>query len=144
MDLLWCSAISLIQEYFTDSPLPILAEFRGPGVHHNYDDSDMDADLDSGNQGQTFGAGGYRGRAILLGDGTQVLTTEESGEEWDNADEENDIKNQVPRSSASTDSKDEASKTTTNPSESSNPTAASDAKPAGDAEIKTEGESKKD
>lgn len=102
----------------------------------------MDADLDSGNQGQTFGAGGYRGRAILLGDGTQVLTTEESGEEWDNADEENDIKNQVPRSSASTDSKDEASKPTTNPS--SEPSTSADAKPAGDAEIKTEGESKKD
>ena len=47
-----------------------LAEFRGPGVRHQFDqDSPDDYDLDVPRY-----RGGKNGRIILLGDGTEVLT----------------------------------------------------------------------
>lgn len=63
-------------------PLTFLpAEFRGPGVHHSFDDSDSGYDVDmdgtsgkGANNSKSFGMGGYRGRIIFLGDGTEVLT----------------------------------------------------------------------
>lgn len=42
------------------------AEFRGPGVKHQFEDSGDDYDMDLHNNG--------RGRIIFLGDGTEVLT----------------------------------------------------------------------
>lgn len=49
-----------------------VAEFRGPGVRHRYDDSgdDFDIDMDS----RRSGKGDRSGRIILLGDGTEMLT----------------------------------------------------------------------
>ena len=54
------------------------AEFRGPGVKHQFEDSGDDYDMDLQNNG--------RGRIIFLGDGTEVLT--EGDEEEDDKDVE--------------------------------------------------------
>lgn len=81
------------------------AEFRGPGVHHNYEDSDSGYELDTENKGKSFGVGGYRGRIIFLGDGTEVLTDSDDTEMFDNADEDKDLESQVSKTSTTTDSK---------------------------------------
>lgn len=74
----------------------ILAEFRGPGVHHNFDDSDSGYDLEEQQkQGKSFGLGGYRGRVIFLGDGTEVMTDSDDTEMFDNAEEDKDLVSQV-------------------------------------------------
>lgn len=85
------------------------AEFRGPGVHHNYEDSDSGQELDSDNKGKRFGAGGYRGRIIFLGDGTEVLTDSDDAEMFDNADEDKDLESQVSKTSPPTQDDQEAS-----------------------------------
>lgn len=46
-------------------------------------------------QDRSFGVGGYRGRIIFLGDGTEVLTDSEDTEMFDVADEDNDLESQV-------------------------------------------------
>ncbi|KAK3941246.1 phosphatase 2C-domain-containing protein [Diplogelasinospora grovesii] len=75
---------------------PEYAEFRGPGVHHNFDDSDSGYDVDSDSRhGKGFGLGGYRGRIIFLGDGTEVLTDSDDTEMFDNSEEDNDLVSQV-------------------------------------------------
>ncbi|KAG8528048.1 Protein phosphatase type 2C 3 [Bacidia gigantensis] len=52
------------------------AEFRGPGVRHQFEDSGDDYDMDLNNTG--------RGRIIFLGDGTEVLTDgDDAGEDKD-------------------------------------------------------------
>lgn len=82
---------------------PEYAEFRGPGVHHNFDDSDSGYDVDSDNKsrgGQSFGIGGYKGRIIFLGDGTEVLTDSDDTEMFDNAEEDKDLASQVSRDSS--------------------------------------------
>ncbi|EQL01172.1 Protein phosphatase 2C [Ophiocordyceps sinensis CO18] len=79
---------------------PEYAEFRGPGVHHNYEDSDSGFEMDAEKQGKSFGVGGYRGRIIFLGDGTEVLTDSDDTEMFDNADEDNDLESQVSKSSS--------------------------------------------
>ncbi|KAL2264882.1 hypothetical protein VTJ83DRAFT_7392 [Remersonia thermophila] len=81
---------------------PEYAEFRGPGVHHNFDDSDSGYDLDDQKNVKTFGIGGYRGRIIFLGDGTEVLTDSDDTEMFDNSEEDNDLARQVSRASSST------------------------------------------
>ena len=86
------------------------AEFRGPGVHHNYEDSDSGYEMDAENKGKGFGVGGYRGRIIFLGDGTEVLTDSDDTEMFDNADEDKDLESQVSQHSPSTE-KDDASST---------------------------------
>lgn len=91
--------------------------------------------MDSENKSKSFGVGGYRGRIIFLGDGTEVLTDSDDTEMFDNADEDKDLESQVSKSSSSTEpSKIEASAPATNPSDSSKP---SDVKPSEDAEKKT-------
>lgn len=87
-----------------------IAEFRGPGVHHNFDDNDSgnDYDNDSSNKGKSFGVGGYRGRIIFLGDGTEVLTDSDDTEMFDNTEEDKDVANQVSKGSLSGSSKDES------------------------------------
>jgi protein phosphatase 2C family protein 2/3 len=72
-----------------------LAEFRGPGVHHNFDESDSAYDMEDQKQGKSFGIGGYRGRVIFLGDGTEVLTDSDDAEMFDNSEEDNDLVSQV-------------------------------------------------
>ncbi|KAM7199523.1 Protein phosphatase 2C domain containing protein [Naviculisporaceae sp. PSN 640] len=82
---------------------PEYAEFRGPGVHHNFDDSDSGYDLEeqnkqSGAGGKSFGLGGYRGRIIFLGDGTEVLTDSAEDDDshmFDNSEEDKDLISQV-------------------------------------------------
>lgn len=87
-----------------------LAEFRGPGVHHSFDDNDSgnDYDNDSSSKGKSFGVGGYRGRVIFLGDGTEVLTDPDDTEMFDNAEEDNDVANQVSKGSSSGISREES------------------------------------
>jgi protein phosphatase 2C family protein 2/3 len=70
------------------------AEFRGPGVHHNYEDSDSGYDLDQESGGK-FSLAGSRGRIIFLGDGTEVLTGADDTEMFDNADEDKDLPSQI-------------------------------------------------
>lgn len=81
----------------------LIAEFRGPGVHHNFDDNDSgnDYDNDSSSKGKSFGIGGYRGRIIFLGDGTEVLTDSDDTEMFDNTEEDKDVANQVSKGSSS-------------------------------------------
>lgn len=56
--------------------------------------------MDAEKQGKSFGVGGYRGRIIFLGDGTEVLTDSDDTEMFDNADEDNDLESQVSKSSS--------------------------------------------
>ncbi|KAJ4408005.1 Protein phosphatase 2C 2 [Gnomoniopsis sp. IMI 355080] len=88
---------------------PEYAEFRGPGVHHNFDDngSGYANDDDSDSKGKSFGIGGYKGRIIFLGDGTEVLTDSDDTEMFDNAEEDKDLASQVSKGSSSGPSADE-------------------------------------
>lgn len=78
-----------------------LAEFRGPGVHHNFDDSDSGYDVDMDQKLKSFG-GNQRGRIILLGDGTEVLTDSDDTEMFDHGEEDKDLASQVPKGQAAT------------------------------------------
>ena len=69
------------------------AEFRGPGVRHNFEDSGDDYDLDLDQR--TRGIGGRSGRIILLGDGTEVLTESDETEMFDHEEEDKDLESQV-------------------------------------------------
>lgn len=82
-----------------------VAEFRGPGVHHNFDDngSGYANDDENDNKGKSFGVGGYKGRVIFLGDGTEVLTDSDDAEMFDNGEEDKDLASQVSKGSSSTD-----------------------------------------
>ncbi|KAK4066558.1 putative serine/threonine phosphatase 2C ptc2 [Trichoderma sp. SZMC 28012] len=115
---------------------PEYAEFRGPGVHHNYEDSDSGYDVDAESGGK-FNLAGSRGRIIFLGDGTEVLTGSDDTEMFDNADEDKDLASQVSKGAAKPDAKEE-------PEAKSE----SDSKPAVEAEKKQDEkapeESKKD
>ncbi|PFH55801.1 hypothetical protein XA68_17584 [Ophiocordyceps unilateralis] len=75
---------------------PEYAEFRGPGVHHNFEDSDSGFEMDGDNKRKGFGTGGP-GRIIFLGDGTEVLTDTDDTEMFDNGDEDKDLASQVPK-----------------------------------------------
>ncbi|KAH0442736.1 protein phosphatase 2C [Colletotrichum camelliae] len=81
---------------------PEYAEFRGPGVHHNFDDSDSGYDVDLENKGKPFGIGGYKGRIIFLGDGTEVLTDSDDTEMFENAEEDKDLESQVSKATSTT------------------------------------------
>ncbi|KID87849.1 Protein phosphatase 2C [Metarhizium guizhouense ARSEF 977] len=87
---------------------PEYAEFRGPGVHHNYEDSDSGYEMDAENKGKSFGVGGYRGRIIFLGDGTEVLTDSDDTELFDNADEDKDLESQVSKNNSTLKEKENA------------------------------------
>ena len=70
------------------------AEFRGPGVRHQFDqDSPDEYELDLDNRPK--GYSGRSGRIILLGDGTEVLTDSDDAEMFDHTDEDKDEQNQV-------------------------------------------------
>lgn len=45
--------------------------------------------------GRSFGIGGYKGRIIFLGDGTEVLTDSDDTEMFDNVEEDQDLESQV-------------------------------------------------
>ncbi|KAB5535154.1 phosphatase 2C-domain-containing protein [Coniochaeta sp. 2T2.1] len=82
---------------------PEYAEFRGPGVHHNFDDSDSNSGYDVEADKKSFGMGGYKGRIIFLGDGTEVLTDSDDTEMFDNTEEDKDLASQVSKESGSGD-----------------------------------------
>ncbi|EPE04964.1 protein phosphatase 2c ptc2 [Ophiostoma piceae UAMH 11346] len=83
---------------------PEYAEFRGPGVHHNFDDSDSGYDIEPEQRSQqNFGIGGYRGRIIFLGDGSEVLTDSDDAEMFDQ--EEKDLSSQVSKGSSADESR---------------------------------------
>jgi len=79
---------------------PEYAEFRGPGVHHNFDDSDSGYDMDM-DQRSRGGQGKKSGRIILLGDGSEVLTGSEDTEMFDQSEEDEDLASQVPKGDSS-------------------------------------------
>lgn len=91
------------QHSYTNRILLDAAEFRGPGVHHNFDDngSGYANDDENDNKGKSFGIGGYKGRVIFLGDGTEVLTDSDDAEMFDNAEEDKDLASQVSKGSSS-------------------------------------------
>ncbi|KFH43900.1 Protein phosphatase 2C-like protein [Hapsidospora chrysogenum ATCC 11550] len=113
---------------------PEYAEFRGPGVHHNYED------YDSEYKGIFIGSGN-RGRVIVLDDGSEVLInsdgTETPLDEEMIEDEEKDSENQVAKPSTETKDSEPESKADAKPADST-----SDSKPAAEPEKETEGESK--
>jgi protein phosphatase 2C family protein 2/3 len=107
------------------------AEFRGPGVRHQFDnDSPDEYELDLDKRSRGFGSRG--GRIILLGDGTEVLTDSDDAEMFDHSDEDKDTENQIQKGTPATSDNDsmrseregtpapqppaEASKTTDSPS----------------------------
>lgn len=71
----------------------VIAEFRGPGVHHSFDDSDSGYDVDLDSKPKPFG--NQKGRIILLGDGTEVLTDSDDTEMFDHGEEDKDLASQV-------------------------------------------------
>lgn len=78
------------------------AEFRGPGVHHRFDDSPDDYDMDLDQRTRMLD-GGRSGRIILLGDGTEVLTDDgdNDADMFDQSDEEEkDLESQVKKGQA--------------------------------------------
>jgi len=79
---------------------PEYAEFRGPGIRHQFDDSPDDYELDSDRRNRAFG--GRSGRIIHLGDGTEVLTDSDDAEMFDHSDEDKDAENQVPKGTPAT------------------------------------------
>lgn len=76
------------------------AEFRGPGIHHRYDDSPEDFDMDIDHRTQSFG--GLGGRVIFLGDGTEISSdaADPDSEMFDHDDEDADLDMQVNRGPA--------------------------------------------
>ncbi|RDI82335.1 hypothetical protein Vi05172_g7620 [Venturia inaequalis] len=74
---------------------PEYAEFRGPGNHHGhrYDDSPEDLDMDMmDHKARSFG---HPGRIILLGDGTELTSSEADSDMFDHDDEDNDLAEQI-------------------------------------------------
>ncbi|KAF3761176.1 PP2C-domain-containing protein [Cryphonectria parasitica EP155] len=87
---------------------PEYAEFRGPGVHHNFDDNSNSYENESESKTKPFGMGGYKGRIIFLGDGTEVLTDSDDTEMFDNSEEDKDLASQVSKGSSSGTSEDDS------------------------------------
>ncbi|KAF2142431.1 uncharacterized protein K452DRAFT_318073 [Aplosporella prunicola CBS 121167] len=75
---------------------PEYAEFRGPGIHHRYDDSPEDYDMDM-SHGSRLGQGSG-GRIILLGDGTEISSDSRESEMFDHDEEDKDLESQVNKS----------------------------------------------
>ncbi|KAF1735921.1 Protein phosphatase 2C 2 [Beauveria bassiana] len=116
---------------------PEYAEFRGPGVHHNYD-SDSAFEMDADGK-KDFGAGGSRGRIIFLGDGTEVLTGSDDTEMFDNADEDQDLESQVSKSTTTDQNEKDVKGAKTEPSapaSNSDESAESKSAPASDSKKK--------
>ncbi|KAL6243150.1 Protein phosphatase 2C 2 [Rhinocladiella similis] len=86
---------------------PEYAEFRGPGVRHQFDhDSPDEYELDMDHHSRGFG--GRSGRIILLGDGTEVLTDSDDTEMFDQSEEDKDTANQVKKPASETSEEDSA------------------------------------
>jgi hypothetical protein len=77
-----------------------VAEHRGPGVHHGFDDSREDLDMPMDIDHRSGGLGGRLGRGIiLLGDGSGSFGIQDSNEHdadmFDNYEEDQDLESQV-------------------------------------------------
>ena len=78
-----------------------IAEFRGPGVRHQFEqDSPDEYELDLDHRSRGFG--GRNGRIILLGDGTEVLTDSDDAEMFDQSEEDKDTANQIKKDTPDT------------------------------------------
>jgi protein phosphatase PTC2/3 len=77
------------------------AEFRGPGVRHQYDHDSLEEydDLDLDHRSRNYGRSG---RIILLGDGTEVLTDSDDVDMFDHTEEDRDAENQVQKGPSTT------------------------------------------
>ena len=73
----------------------LIAEFRGPGVRRNPEDSGDDYELDI--DPRIDGIDRRSGRVILLGDGKEVLTDSDETEMFDHEEEDKDLDSQVAR-----------------------------------------------
>ena len=71
----------------------LTAEFRGPGMRQNIEDSGDDYDLDMDHR--NHGVGGRSGRIILLGDGREVVTESDETEMFDHEEEDKDLASQA-------------------------------------------------
>jgi protein phosphatase 2C family protein 2/3 len=80
-------------------------------------------------QGKSFGIGGYRGRVIFLGDGTEVLTDSDDAEMFDNSEEDNDLVSQVSKGTSQESGSEEKAAN----ANSSTPQQQSETKTAGDS-----------
>lgn len=69
-----------------------IADSRGPGVRHHFEDSGDDYELYSDSR---RGIGSRSGRIILLGDGTEVLTDSDDTEMFDHDEEDKDLESQA-------------------------------------------------
>lgn len=78
--------------FFTNA---LIAEFRGPGIHHNFDDSDSGYDMDPYQRPRDIISGGKKGRIILLGDGSEILTGPEDTDMIDHEEEDEDLASQA-------------------------------------------------
>ena len=76
-----------------DTKDSLTAEFRGPGMRQNLEDSGDDYDLDVDHR--NHGVGGRSGRIILLGDGREVLTDSDETEMFDHEEEDKDLASQA-------------------------------------------------
>lgn len=97
-------------------------------MHHNFDDSDSGYDVDMEHKSKnSFGIGGYRGRIIFLGDGTEVLTDTDDTEMLDNSSEEDkDLASQVSKTTPEKEGSEEESETPTAPDAQAGPAAEPD------------------
>ena len=78
------------------------AEFRGPGVHHNFDDSDSGYDVDMDSRKPWGQNQRGSGRIILLGDSSEVLTDSDDTEMFDHSEEDKDLDSQAPKGQSKT------------------------------------------
>ena len=101
------------------NPLAFTAEFRGPGIHHRYDDSPEDYEMDMDQRTRHItGLGG--GRIILLGDGSDNFNDSADSDMFDQDEEDKDLESQINKSE-SDDADEERSKREETPAPSSAP-----------------------
>lgn len=103
--------------------------------------------MDGDNKGKSFGVGGYKGRIIFLGDGTEVLTDSDDTEMFDNADEDKDLESQVSKTSTtstSESSKDAPADETTATTDASKTTESASSAPAAESKEEKKDEAKKE
>lgn len=90
------------------------AEFRGPGIHHRFDDSSDDYEMDMDQRTRLLG--GRAGRIILLGDGTEIVTGQGDDEDVDMEDRgeaeeaDSDVEEQVKKGQAETNGETDAAR----------------------------------
>ncbi|KAL1629660.1 Protein phosphatase 2C 2 [Neofusicoccum ribis] len=125
-----CAPPDILTAFFLST-----AEFRGPGIHHRYDDSPDDYDMDMG-RGARIGQG-LGGRIILLGDGTELSSDSAESEMFDHDEEDKDLESQVNKNQREETPAPTAASEAGTPSKSQAPSAAQDS-PASDKTEKSE------